>query len=42
MCEVCGKRIEYYNNKRYCDECAKQIKMEMDKKRMRKLRLIES
>ena len=42
QCEVCGKRISYYNNKKYCDECAKKIKMEQDRKRVRYLRSVES
>lgn len=26
QCEVCGTRIEKYNTKKYCDECAKESK----------------
>lgn len=32
QCEICGRRIEYYNTKKYCDECAKE------KERQRKKR----
>ncbi len=26
QCEVCNKRIEFYNTKKYCDQCAKEIR----------------
>lgn len=36
MCEVCGKRIEGYNTRKYCDNCARQVKLENDRKIQRK------
>lgn len=42
-CEVCRKKIEQtINNKKYCDNCAKEIKKEKDRERLRKIRNVES
>ena len=38
MCEVCGKRIEYYNNRKYCSECQEKVNLHKTRIRMRKLR----
>lgn len=38
-CEVCGKRVVKVNNKiKYCDECAEEIKKELDRERMKNIR----
>ena len=29
MCEKCGKRITYYSNRKYCDECWKKKEKEL-------------
>ena len=31
MCEACGKRVEWYNNRKYCDECYKEKQKEWDR-----------
>jgi hypothetical protein len=38
QCECCGIRIEDYNTKKYCDECAKNIWKEQVKLNMREYR----
>lgn len=38
-CEECGKLIKAKNNKmKFCPECAREIKMQMDRERMQKIR----
>jgi hypothetical protein len=31
QCECCGKRVENYKTKKYCDECAEIIKKEQNR-----------
>jgi hypothetical protein len=42
QCECCGKRVDNYNTKKYCDKCATEIKKEkvriLARESMRKLR----
>lgn len=38
MCEVCGKRVTYYNNRKYCDECQDDVDRVKAKKRMQAIR----
>lgn len=35
MCEICGKRVEYYNNKRYCHICQVSVDRKKAKERMK-------
>lgn len=37
-CEVCGRRIPYYNNKKYCDECQREKQLQWQRESMKKFR----
>ena len=39
MCEVCGKRIEGYNARKYCDSCANEKQKESKRKYWNKIQL---
>jgi ribosomal protein L37E len=38
MCEKCGKRIEYYNNRKYCDICWDSVRKELWKEASKRYR----
>lgn len=38
QCEECGERVEEYNTKKYCSECAEVVWKEQVKMNMRKYR----
>ncbi len=38
QCEVCGIRIENYNNRKYCSECQKDVNRKKTRARMRDIR----
>ncbi len=40
MCEICGERVTYYNNRKYCDKCYKEKQREWEKKSKDKSRKV--
>lgn len=38
MCDVCGKRIEWYASRKYCDECQEEVNRQKTLHNMRKIR----
>ena len=38
QCEVCGERIKYYNNRKYCDKCQIEVDRKKARIRMNKIR----